>query len=291
MMMTTLEVAALVIAFEFAIAAWLGPVLMLRRKQVAVQGEKAEVAAIIEDVEAKEPTRRDALATIFTSTYQLEGDELEQKIDEFVQREQAFYQVMTSVYLERDAERLKEIPEALTKVISPWLRMTPSNMVDASAVDELAVENSALQEELDSTKRSMDELMEEYLAAFDKAEKLAQQAQEPDPVAADDEIAVAASGESTAEAGDVVNEVETAATEATVDQKDTKSSDVAGEDPEQESTTDSAVAAPDVPEPVVLSIDVSDDDADDLSKDDLDALFAQDLEPSEAPAEPTAATG
>ena len=40
-------------------------------------------------------------------------------IDEFVEREQAFYQMMTRVYLERDADGLKSIPEQLTKVISP----------------------------------------------------------------------------------------------------------------------------------------------------------------------------
>ncbi len=179
MILTTLEIAALIVALEFAVLAWAGPVLLLRRRTRSASAEAEGAATLLAEVENKMPSRREALTTIFASTYQLEGDELEAKIEEFVEREQAFYQVMTSVYLDRDPERLKEIPEELTKVISPWIRMTPKNMVDASSLDELATANSALNAELDETKRSMDELMAEYVAAFNKAEKLAAEQAEP----------------------------------------------------------------------------------------------------------------
>ncbi|MEQ8495521.1 MAG: hypothetical protein RLW42_15030, partial [Gammaproteobacteria bacterium] len=102
-------------------------------------------------------------------------EEVAARVEEFIAREQAFYQVMTSVYLERDDERLKAIPEELTKVISPWIRMTPKNMVAATEVDALSASNDALSQsndalnaELEETRRSMDELMSEYMKAFHK---------------------------------------------------------------------------------------------------------------------------
>lgn len=173
--LTTLELALAILCVEFALIALLVPVVLLRRARRLAAGEAASAASaadaaqeLMEDVEQAEPARREALATIFASTYKLDDAEVAGRVDEFIAREQAFYQVMTSVYLERDSARLKEIPEELTKVISPWIRMTPSNMVDAAEVDALSESNSALGAELEETRRSMDELMAEYMKAFHK---------------------------------------------------------------------------------------------------------------------------
>ncbi|MEX2481382.1 MAG: hypothetical protein WD928_11015 [Gammaproteobacteria bacterium] len=171
----TLELALAILCAEFALVALAVPAVMLRRDRHRLAGETASAANAAEvaqemmgDVEQAEPARREALATIFASTYNLDEDAVAGRVDEFIGREQAFYQVMTSVYLERDSERLKEIPAELTKVISPWIRMTPSNMVAAAEVDALAESNSALGAELEETRRSMDELMAEYMKAFQK---------------------------------------------------------------------------------------------------------------------------
>ncbi|MEQ8663077.1 MAG: hypothetical protein RLW62_19860, partial [Gammaproteobacteria bacterium] len=178
----TVELALALLCAEFALVALVVPALLLRRARrrtttELAQQARAEGAAeeMMSEVGAAEPARREALATIFASTYNLADDEVAARVDEFIAREQAFYQVMTSVYLERDEERLKEIPEALTKVISPWIRMTPKNMVAASEVDALAQSkdalaqsNATLNAELEETRRSMDELMGEYMKAFHK---------------------------------------------------------------------------------------------------------------------------
>ncbi len=198
--MSALGLAALILAGEAMLAAWIVPAVVLRRRRRVAVVEQADAQSMIEQVSEAEPSRRDALATIFSSTYQLEGEELEQRVEEFISREQAFYQVMTSVYLERDSARLKEIPEELTKVISPWLRMTPRAGADADSLAELESEKAALSEELDETRRNMDELMAEYRAAFDKAAALeersaaggeaqAEDSQDDQPGAADDAVA------------------------------------------------------------------------------------------------------
>jgi len=171
--LTTLELAGLILATEFALVACLVPAWLLRRTRRLETLEAHGAQRLLDDVERAEPNRREALETVFATAYNLEADELGARVDEFIAREQAFYQVMTSVYLERDSRRLEEIPAELTKVIAPWLRMTPKNMIDAGALETLEAENTALSAELDQTRGHMEELMREYLKAFDKQAVLA----------------------------------------------------------------------------------------------------------------------
>lgn len=166
--LSTLELTALVLSGEFALVALVVPAMLLARRQQHQTVEQADAEQLLDSVEERAPTRREALSTIFTSTYALEGAELEAKVDEFIAREQAFYQVMTSVYLERDSSRLQELPDELTKLIAPWLRLTPRNTVAAAELAVLASTNAGLVSELADTQRSMQELMEEYTAAFER---------------------------------------------------------------------------------------------------------------------------
>lgn len=170
--LTALEMAGLILSGEFALVAFVVPALLLRHQRRQVSADTVATETLLGAVEAKAPSRREALATIFSTTYQLQGEELDARIDEFVAREQAFYQVMTRVYLERDGDSLQALPEELTKVISPWLRLTPRNMVDSASLSTLATTNAELSAELDETKRSMADLMHEYMRAFDKGRAL-----------------------------------------------------------------------------------------------------------------------
>lgn len=171
--LTTLEVAGLILTTEFALVACVLPAWLLRRTRRQETLEAHGAQRLLDDVERAEPNRRQALETIFASAYKLEADEIGARVDEFIAREQAFYQVMTSVYLERDSRRLEEIPAELTKVIAPWLRMTPNNAIAAGTLETLAAENTALSAELGQTREHMEELMREYLKAFDKQAVLA----------------------------------------------------------------------------------------------------------------------
>ena len=286
---TSLELAALLLAVEFALLAWLGPILILRRSRQVAVSEETQASALLDDVVQKEPSRRDALATIFASTYQLEGDELDGKINEFVEREQAFYEVMTSVYLDRDGQRLHEIPDELTKLISPWVRMTPNNMVDKASLDDLANENDALSSELNETKRNMDELMAEYQSAFDKGPKLsasqvpARAAEAPADVGQGDDLDLAAQAgvaidigvddDSPIDLADVSNGGQTAVT-AGVEPSLTASADAAGETPPAADPLPQENSAP------------AEDDGE-PGKGDLEALSSEEVEmPNETESEP-----
>lgn len=284
MSLSTLGFAALVLAVEASLLAWLVPAFLLRRSRragtAAAAAEQAGVSEMFEDVEGQEPARREALSTIFATTYNMAGEALERRVDEFLEREQAFYQVMTSVYLERDPERLKEIPEELTKVVSPWVRLTPENVVGADAVEDLEARNETLQSELDQTRKSMDELMAEYTAAFERARAAEARAgdgaaeAEPAPDAGDETApgdAGAAAAGNVADAGAVPDEPADGDVEELA--FDTGGGDV-----------ESAAAAPQRESPVTNASEggepkdgeTADDElgGDELSQDDIDKLFA-----------------
>ncbi|MCK7576474.1 MAG: hypothetical protein MZV65_11635 [Chromatiales bacterium] len=169
--MSTLQLAALILAGEFALLAWFILFLMLRRQRHQEQDDQVNAGAVMEHLEAHETTHRDALANLFETTYNLEGEALAAKVDEYMERERAFYNMMLNLYLNRDGAKLKEIPAELAKVIKPWAEMTPVGMINVSDVTSLENEKAQLSTELENTKETLEQLMEEYMAAFKKAEQ------------------------------------------------------------------------------------------------------------------------
>ena len=86
MSLTTLELAATVMAAEMLLLAWLVPFVMLRRARRRDAGDVSDAQDMLAGAEAREPGRREALSTILQSTYHFEGEELESKVNEFVAR-------------------------------------------------------------------------------------------------------------------------------------------------------------------------------------------------------------
>jgi hypothetical protein len=166
--MSALELGSLILAAEFALIAWAILFFLLRRQHRQIHSDHAHAGAVIDTLETTEVSRRDALATMFKSTYRLEDAELEARVDEYVAREKAFYQAMLSLYLERDGTKLADIPEELAKVLAPWANLTPSGMVDRGDIGDLESEKAELAAELENTKQTLDELMSEYSAAFSR---------------------------------------------------------------------------------------------------------------------------
>lgn len=181
--MSALELSSLILAIEFALLSWAILFFLLRRQRRQAQLDQTCAGAAIRKLKTGETSRRDTLATLFSETYRLEGDELAARVDEYVAREKAFYTAMITLYLERDGERLKEIPAELAKVLAPWASLTPNGMVDTAALADLASEKSELAAERASTKRTLDELMNEYAAAFSHHQSKPEPKPEPTPVA------------------------------------------------------------------------------------------------------------
>ncbi|SDX69928.1 hypothetical protein SAMN05421644_11012 [Allochromatium warmingii] len=170
-MSSSLYIAALILVGEFAILAWGILFWMLKRQRNQEFDETTKAKAVIRQLDADEISHRDALTQLFEHTYHIEGDELTAKVDEYIGRERAFYNVMLNLYLKRDSSKLKQLPIELAKVIKPWSEMTPYGMMSADEVSGLEHEKDRLALELASTKETLERLMDEYTAAFKHGEQ------------------------------------------------------------------------------------------------------------------------
>ncbi len=164
--MTTLETALLFLSIEFALlcigfafAQWRGG----RRLE---QATIANVSELVSTVEQADAPRREALLTVLRETYRFDTDKAEQVVSDFIEREHAFYNALIGVHLGRGGKTLADVPAEVTRLVAPWLRLTPSKVVDESAVAALQTQNFELTNQLAETKQVLDDLMSEYSAAF-----------------------------------------------------------------------------------------------------------------------------
>ncbi len=225
MITSSLEVALFILTIEFALIA-IAITFYSYRGARAVEAENtADATELVSKVAETEESRRSALETIFKVKYQYEGDELTAMVDEFMQREKAFYNAVVGAFLGRDKNKLSDLNDELTKVVAPWISMTPKNMVDSKEAASLAATNSRLEMELVETKEVLEQMIEEYNRTFhtEKPMKDTGSTQQDTPVEdATEEIeeTVAAESEDAVENTDAdVTEVETSdLTTETLDQ-------------------------------------------------------------------------
>ncbi|RME33167.1 MAG: hypothetical protein D6786_08465, partial [Gammaproteobacteria bacterium] len=178
---TLLILAVELLVLLLAAAAFFGWRTWKRRR-----GERAAADALVETVSREEPSRREALVRLFSEGYGLEGEELEAAVEEFLDREKAFYRLLIGVYLGREPGRLKELPQALDSMIRPALELMPAGMVEASELEEmgrnleqLQQEKGEMSRELEQSRQEMEELLREYQAAFNRRkEEAARQAEQ-----------------------------------------------------------------------------------------------------------------
>ncbi|MBB1074681.1 hypothetical protein HUU62_09695 [Rhodoferax sp. 4810] len=175
--MTTLELASVILTSEFAFATVLIAFLLRRQQRQVHHAQTVEVTALHEELTTHEPTRREALMDIFETTYGLRGRALAAQVDEYLGREKAFYEAMLNVYLRRDGKQLKDVPQELLKVLSPWVEIAPTAMRN-DIVGALQSENVRLATELETNRYTIAKLLDEYNAAFhrhqiDKSEESA----------------------------------------------------------------------------------------------------------------------
>jgi len=276
--MTALELGSLILSGEFALLAWGILFVMLRRQRQNKQADHVHAEAMQEELASSEQSRRGALETLFASTYKLEGEELAAKVEEYVDREKAFYNAMLSLFLERDGSRLKELPAELTKVLTPWAKLTPTGMIPASAVGDLEVEKSKLSNELESTKETLEQLMEEYTAAFARSHGKPEAAAAP-PVSAPSAPPAAILGAETLEIGEDIDAwaaldeaVDAAPPAATAPQESRPRQDAAIPAPDE--TLESAFLADstDMTHEIGVDVDPVPDYAADQAQDELEGL-------------------
>ena len=66
----------------------------------------------------------------------------------------------------RGANKIPNLNYETTKVVAPWISITPKNMVDKETVESLAADKTQVESELSETKHVLDKMMAEYNRAF-----------------------------------------------------------------------------------------------------------------------------
>jgi len=163
---TTLELALLVLSVEFALLSAGLCFVLLRGGKRQEQHTIASVSSLVTSVEQAASPRREALLTVLRETYRFDDDKAEKVVSDFIEREHAFYNALIGVHLGRGGKTLADVPAEVTRLVAPWLRLTPKPVIDESAVEALQTQNQTLTHQLAETKDVLDELMSEYSAAF-----------------------------------------------------------------------------------------------------------------------------
>jgi len=166
MITTTFEAAFAILAIEFALLAPLIAFFSFRGARSVEAQTTSEATELVTKVADTEDARKLALETVFREKYQYEGDELDGAVDEFMQREKAFYNAVVGAVLGRGDSKISDINDELTKVVAPWISITPKNMVDAKSADAVAAEKVRLESELGETKDTLEKMISEYNRAF-----------------------------------------------------------------------------------------------------------------------------
>jgi hypothetical protein len=130
MITTSLEAALLILTIEFGLLAGVVTFSAYRGAHSVEAESAAQATELVSKVSNTEDTRRTALETVFKDKYQFEGDELGAAVDEFMQREKAFYNAVVGAFLGRGNSKISDLKDELTKIVAPWISITPKNMVD-----------------------------------------------------------------------------------------------------------------------------------------------------------------
>ena len=288
---SSLELALLILAIEFGALCIV--ILFKTRKSERTQQTTAvaQVSNLIGAVERTEDARKEALRTTLQEIYKVDAQDAEGMVEEFVEREHAFYNAVIGIHLGRSGKTLADLPAEVTRLIAPWLRLTPRGQVDASEASALADRNNALSSELDETRKVLERLMAEYSAAFDRDRAASKgEVAEEGLLSMDD--AVAAPVPATPAATPVVKSIP-AATAATAaaggiaavsllgEEAESLAPQASEEDPETpplETVASMPASAPqaaelEMPADTIINLDETDEPPPAMSQDDLDALL------------------
>ena len=279
MISSSLDLALLILVVEFGVLC--AVILFKTRKSERVQQETAvaAVTGLVGAVERSEDTRKEALRTTLQEIYKVDATEADGMVEEFVEREHAFYNAVIGIHLGRSGKSLSDLPSEVTRLIAPWLRLTPRGQIDASEVSALADQNSALSTELGETRQVLERLMAEYNAAFSR-EQAARQATTDaadDQLLSMDEAEVPNTPAAAAGNARAVQEPPAAAAAVAVPEAEIAAAAVAETMPEVSESApliaESAAPEPSMAPDTVINLDETDDPTPAMSQEDLDALL------------------
>ena len=178
----TLNTLLMAVGIEIAVVLALVGIFLIFKMRKGKKADRNAAQALVQNVKGNEKSRRESLLQVFGESYDMDEDELNAAVDEFLKRERAFYKTLISVYVDRDAAKFAKLATDLEEMVKPYsdLALSADPAVDNEELEALQQQNSSLEKELNESKQVMDELLSEYTATFDKeGEGIAPEAVKP----------------------------------------------------------------------------------------------------------------
>ncbi|GEM_PF-3153013 len=166
----TMKLLFMATGIEVAIVILLAGIFIFLRMKKGKKADQKAAEELVKNVKKNEKGRRESLLQVFGECYDMEQEELEAAVDEFLNREKAFYKTLISVYVNRDASEFSKLSGSLEEMVKPYadLALSADLSVDSEELEALQRQNQSLEKELEESKKVMDELLAEYTATFDK---------------------------------------------------------------------------------------------------------------------------
>ncbi len=164
------EPAFLILALEaivlLLVALGAGLYWFVRQKSL----DRNALQDLVAKIKSGDTPHRQSLQNMLNNIYHYEGEELRGAVDELVTRERDVYRALVGIYQNRDRSRLISFKESVEALVALSVGLVPKTNDEAfeRAIEILTAERDRIDKELEETKQSFANLMDEYSAAFNK---------------------------------------------------------------------------------------------------------------------------
>jgi cell division protein FtsB len=178
-MTVTLTIVLAELCLVLVIALAVIAVRALRRRR----RDRAAVETLVTSIKAQQPARVEKLAEALKNSAQFNDEDALSKANEFIRKQNRFYQDAIDLYFTRNHEVLSKLDGRLEELLSQYQALTtPGEGHDNAKVEQLSkdiaslsrdleslrTENATLTEQLKAAEHELDQLGREYVSAFNR---------------------------------------------------------------------------------------------------------------------------
>ena len=145
--------------------------------------DKQRAMVLVNKLKDSEAERRKNLELVMQETYGVEGDELEEQVNELIQTEKRLYSKILKMYMGRDRETIKTIDKDVRKIIDAYrglVEQPGGEEGDEKAAGLLILRNenealrlakAQLEADLAAAMETMENMMSEYANMYEGGQK------------------------------------------------------------------------------------------------------------------------
>ena len=140
---------------------------VLRRRKV-----KSAVVGLVESVKGNTKAVAQKAQDFLQAGMYLADDQLEAAVKEITKAERQFYKEFIAMYYRRDPNLVVQLPAAIEALVAPYRQLEPGVPPQATetaeGLEQLQEENKRLMEALKITRGTIDEMLREYSAMYER---------------------------------------------------------------------------------------------------------------------------